>query len=525
MDLETLLNTSEVWQPVDEKLAHEPYSDLGNAERLRGRHGQDLLFVDNVGWHVWDKKRWQGEGGEQEALKLTHETARAIHGEARAKAAKIVRQIMGWKEGELPEYGWWRALNEALATIGLQKDRDSETKKITRHMAWAVTSGNSGRSKSMLEQALPYLRTPAYTMDSHPWLVNASNTAIDLAEPGPDGETLGAEKGFERERRITRMLAAEHDPDATAPTFQACLCQIMPDAAVRSFLQRWFGYCLTGDMSEQAFCLFHGKGSNGKSTLVETIRDVMGDYAMTVDITSFMHDDRKRGGDATPDLARLPGARLVTAAEPNAGDRLSEKIVKTITGGERLTVRHLFKDVFEMEPAFKLVISCNQRPSIRGQDKGIWRRVLLVPFTQTFDEGAIDRDMRRKLMDEAPGILNWMLDGYREWREVGLGVPDAVREATDEYRAETDPVGEFLKAWTVEAPDQNVQANILYSAFERWCRASGVDPMSRTAFGRRMSDRGYHKAKYGTLFYLNLALTEEAEPSDDSEPPPNEDIR
>lgn len=134
---------------------------------------------------------------------------------------------------------------------------------------------------------------------------------------------------------------------------------------------------------------------------------------MTVDITSFMHDERRRGGAPTPDLAKLPGTRLVTAAEPNAGDTLSEKIVKTITGGEKLAVRHLYRDVFEMEPTFKLVISCNQRPAIRGQDKGIWRRVLLVPFTQTFGDGLRYGVVTRRIVlhgqqypgfDDRPGV-------------------------------------------------------------------------------------------------------------------------
>src|SRR5262249_5005445 len=162
----------------------------------------------------------------------------------------------------------------------------------------------------------------------------------------------------------------------------------------------WFGYCLTGDVGEQVMVLFHGRGANGKSTLLSLMAHVMGDYALTLPIQSFLHDDRRGGGDATPDLARLPGARLVMAAEPERGSRLSEAVVKTVTGGDKVVARRLFEGQFEFEATFKLVLSANEKPRITGQDEGIWRRVTLVPFAAAIARERRDKRLIEKLKAE-----------------------------------------------------------------------------------------------------------------------------
>jgi hypothetical protein len=188
-----------------------------------------------------------------------------------------------------------------------------------------------------------------------------------------------------------------YDPNAEAPIFHKFIREVVPDDEVRIFLQRFFGYCLTGSTKEQAILMLWGEGSNGKSTLVDLLNWLLGDYALVTPFASLLHTDQRRGGEPTPDLARMPGARLVSAAEPETGARFAESMLKQLTGGEKMTVRHLRQDFFEFKPQFKLCLSFNNKPYIRGQDEGIWRRLLLVPFNQRF----VDADR----LKENPGAL------------------------------------------------------------------------------------------------------------------------
>ncbi|MBX3727535.1 MAG: hypothetical protein KF823_16675, partial [Xanthomonadales bacterium] len=230
-----------------------------------------------------------------------------------------------------------------------------------------------------------------------------------------------------------------------------------------------------------------------------------------IDIKTFLHDERRRGGDATPDLARLPGRRLALASEPEASDRLSETVVKTITGGDRLVARALYGEPFEFVPSFKLVLLSNVRPTIRGQDEGIWRRIILVPFTQVIPPASRrgKNELIAELRQEGAGILNWMLDGLLMFREQGLAIPEPVRLATDAYRAESDPIGQFIAAATEPDPHGRVTATRLFHVFCDWCRANAVDPGSQTRFGRRMGDLSYRKETINVVYYVGLRIVRE----------------
>jgi putative DNA primase/helicase len=243
--------------------------------------------------------------------------------------------------------------------------------------------------------------------------------------------------------------------------------------------------------------------------MMSVVSRVIGAYAMPIAIESLLHNDRKRGGEATPDLAELPGARLVMASEPEIGARLSESVVKIATGGERMTARPLYEKPLSFDPTFKLMFSCNARPSIRGKDDGIWRRVLMVPFTVTVPPERRDTQLAARLFDnEAAGILNWALDGWRLYQEDrSLAVPAAVRDATDEYRIESDPVGQFIGACVLRRPSKTINATALYRCYEAWCRGSAIDPVNQNVFGRLMSDRGHKREKTGVYHYIDIELT------------------
>ena len=297
-------------------------------------------------------------------------------------------------------------------------------------------------------------------------------------------------------------------PNAACPTFQRFLKEVQPDADLRLFLQVWSGYCLTGNTSEQKLVFNYGEGGNGKSVFIDLIARIMGPYAVSLPFASLLRDDRRRGGDATPDLARLPGARLVRASEPEKGARFAEAAIKAITGGEPITARHLNHGFFDFVPQFKLTLSGNHKPAIRGQDRGIWRRFLLVPWEVSIPDDEQDKNLPAKLWAERAGVLNWLLDGTRLWLERGLEVPDRVQAATNEYRADSDPVGRFIHDCVQPSPGVNVQASAMYSAYSDWCAANAERPWTKHMFGRVLPERGLHKQKLGggLVYYTDVEL-------------------
>ena len=489
----------------DRRLGLLPRNDIGNARRLMERFGIDLLHVKDVGWHVWDDSHWDREDGERQAHLRAQETVDALKDEAEALRDH-------GPLGDPPD-------DEAEAKAA-QKEWD---KFVEGRFAWAVASGNSGRVSAMLREAAPNITRRPEDLDANPFMLNVANGTLALRQ-ADGGEAAGGDlvlMPHQREHLITKISPAAFDPEAEAAAFRRFLDQILPDREIQTFLQRWFGYCLTGDTSEQCLVLFHGTGANGKSTLVDIVKWILGDYAMTLPFASLLHDDRRRGSEATPDLARLPGARLVSAAEPEIGQRFSESLIKTLTGGEAITARHLQEGFFEFKPSFKLVLSFNTKPSVRGQDEGIWRRLLMVPFDVTIPYEQRDRHFDEKLRAEASGILNWMLDGLRLWFEGGLQIPEAVRAATAAYKTESDPLGQFLEMATQRKPGAHVQAKQLYSAYAHWCRENAVEPLSMTAVGLKLGDRGFQKERMGVVFYKDLELLEEFQPR--HEPPPHDD--
>lgn len=488
---------AEAEAPVDElKLALEPRNDIGNARRLIARHGQDMIYVDGTEWLIWDGRRWSAQGGEPEAMKRAHLVADAMAGEVKALDAEFKRLRADPPEGFSP--GEW-------------------LKRIEDHGKWRGSSGNAAKVDAMLRTAMPYRRRLARELDDRPFLLNVANGTLELPTElttGEDGlpELVDGEIKLRPHRHddlITRICNVVYDPAARCPQWLTFLDQIVPDKDTQVFLQTWFGYVLTGDISEQQLVMAHGAGANGKSTLLDVIKYIMGDYAIVLPIETFLSDEKRRGGDATPDLARVPGARLITASEPEGARALSESMTKQVTGGEEMTARNLHQPFFEFMPCFKLVLAFNKKPRVRGQDEGIWRRILLVPFLEFIQKNKRDKMLPKRLKLEAAGILNWMLDGYLIWRERGLVAPESVLHATDEYRSESDTVGEFMRVVTRREKGQKVQANRLFDIFTKWAGINGLQPTSRTAFGRRLSDLHYEKEKVGVYFYTDLALVEE----------------
>lgn len=513
--------------PDDLELADLAWNDLGNAQRLLKRHGHDLSYVERVGMHVWDDRRWNVDGGDFEAQKRAHLTVEKLADEAKAIArpAKdkldVAKLALAAVLAEKPRRG---APKEQMAAylieeMGAKRELEiaqEEYDHAAKMYGFATASGNSGKIKGLVEQARPYVRRHPREMDADRYRVTMRNGTLELLPArfeGVGGEALLVEpprvvqRQFRREDLITKLGGVAYDPKADAPRWRAVVERALPDPQVRTLVQRFFGYCLTGDTSEQVIAIFYGTGKNAKTTIIEAIAAALGEIAVTVPFATFVADDRKRAGEHTPELVRMVGARLVTATEPEVGDRLSEGTIKTATGGERIVAREMYEKQFEYSPMFKVLLACNFKPTIKGQDEGIWRRIMLVPFDVTIPEAERDRHLPDKLREELPGILNWLIDGYLAWAEKGLAIPEIVRSATDEYRRESDPVGEFLRVCTNERPGGTVQASALYGVYVSWCRDSAIDPKSQTMFGKILSDRKLRRDKVGVQFYREIELS------------------
>ncbi|TXH34049.1 MAG: hypothetical protein E6Q98_19950 [Rhodospirillaceae bacterium] len=480
-------------QRRDLDLAKLPRNDYGNAQRLIGRFGRDLMYVDEHGWYVWDGRRWSGEAGDVRALVMAHQTAEAIKKEATALKEEMLSIF------DLP-----------MADRPPGFDREETEDAIKKHWSFAVASGNTNKANAMLQAAVPYLRVSPRELDADNWLLNVLNGTLELRHMGGDGHPGIRLREHRREDRITLLANVTYDPQAQAPIWNRTVDRVLPVAPVRIYLQTYLGLCLTGDVSEQKIAILSGVGANGKSTIVDATHHLLDDYAAITPIQTLMYDDRRSGSQASPDVARLEGKRLVLASEPEVGQRLSESFVKMVTSGEPIAARHLNKGFFEYLPRFKLGVSVNIKPTVQGQDHGIWRRITIVPFDVVIPEEERDKQLGEKLVPERSGILNWLLEGLTRWFADGrLVTPDEVKAATEDYRESTQPFSQFVKSALRETPGATVTAKRVYELYKGWCDANAYEPLSQSKIGRLLDNMGFKKHKVGIVYYVNTELVVE----------------
>lgn len=477
----------------DRALADLGRDDIGNAERLIARHGPDLRKTPGLGVVVYDGQRWRLDPENSHALLRAQQTARAMREEAKAIAAEAPR---GGDKDVLAEH-------EA---------------KVEKHFRWSTASANSQRLNAMLSQAWPHLEVPLEDWNAKPALFNVPNGTLEL------GDLEVKLRPHRRDDLITHMGGVAYDPSAEAPEFRVFLDRVLPpddmpdgtkDRSLQYFVQRGLGVCLIDSVKDQAIVVYHGGGANGKSTLLNAVSAVLGDYAMTVAVQSLLYSEQS-GSSASPDVARLAERpRLVRVSEPEVGAKLSEGGVKSLTGGEPIVARKLHEAPVEFQPNFKIVLSCNNRPSIRGGDDGIWRRILLVPWRVQIPE----EEQREKgpaleaaLKREAPGILNWLIEGLADYYERGgLAPPEQVRAETLAYRTDSDVIGRFISEACVKGDGAEVEGGELYDAYKLWSKEEGAkEPLSANLVGRRLTDRGFGRRKTdGFVYREGLDLTAE----------------
>ena len=510
---------------LDRQCALFSTTDLGNAERFRARHAWRFRFNIELGWFVWDGRRWELLSEEKDKIPgkvslAVFDTVRSIRHEA------DLVEVSGLKE-ELPDDATDEQRSATLNFIVRWKGSGDNKVPIYYSDTLRDHAKSSEGSQRLgcianLVKSFADVAIRADSMDADRMAINLLNGTLRLTQDGKrwamvEGVlkqiTIGKRWGLRLfkhrpEDLISKIAHVAFDPTATCADYDAFLAVVQPDEKMRRFLHQWGGLSLTGDISEQKLAFFHGKGRNGKSTLVDAWSNIAGDYGGSVAIETFLDQGRgRKGGEATPDLARLPGIRFLRTSEPEKGAKLAEALIKLITGGELIDARFLNKGFFSFLPSFKVTISGNHKPKITGHDDGIWRRVMLVPWDVQIPKEDVDKALPEKLKKEAAGIFNRLLEGLLDWREHGLVEPDSVLAATAKYREQSDQLGRFLDECTRSLPGARSKSSTLFELFRAWSKATGSAEWQTQGFSKAMEDRGFEKKTSNGIQWLDIEMT------------------
>ena len=374
---------------------------------------------------------------------------------------------------------WERDETGSVRELIRQVCRSSAAEATTPQEARYIASDKKMSAVLRVAAADPDIAVSSSRWDAHPMLLNTPSGIVDLetGEIGPHDPDL----------LITQKTTAS--PGGACPRWMAFLREVTGgDATLQDYLSSLAGYCLTGSTREQAFAFLYGHGANGKSVLLQTVSSIMGSYAATAALDTFMASRTDRH---LTELAGLRAARLVLVPETENGRSWAEARIKAITGGEKLRANFMRRDHFEFEPQFKLLVAGNHRPSLNGVGEAMRRRLHLVPFSVTI--AAEDRDLllAKKLIDERDGILGWMLAGCADWQRQGLAPPECIRVAADEYFAQEDLTGQWIEECCVCGPEHRAQAAQLYGSWKSWAEAGGFHPGSQKALGEALRARGF----------------------------------
>lgn len=438
-------------------------TDAGNAEYFTQEYG-DVLRYDHqrCRWLEWNTHCWKPEND----------------GHVSRLALKSTR----------------KRYNEAVNVANLD-----QRGKIAK---WAISSEQRARLDACIALAKDFLpiADSGEDWDNDNWLFCLSNGVVDLKK--------GELRPGRQSDRITMQSPVAFDGDAKCPRWLQFLDEVFSgDTELINWLQRYLGYCLTGNTREQTVAIPYGNGANGKSKFLAALRHVWGDYAYDAPFSTFELSQRA----AIPnDLAALAGKRLVTSSETNEGTRLNEARIKSLTGCDSVTARFLHAEFFTFTPVAKFFLAVNHRPRVQDDSYGFWRRVRLIPFTRQFVGESDDKNLLDKLTAEASGIFNWLIEGCLLWQEQGLDpTPESVQRATAEYQTDSDPLSQFVLEQCAINPQAQVKASSLYKAYINWCGEQGFkerEQMTSTAFGRRMAQKFKKLHKEDGVFYQGVGL-------------------
>ncbi len=466
-----IVNCNEVFTPgtgldnygvkiVGNEIKKFAFDDTGNADRFVNKY-KDFArysYIDK-GWYFYNGKKWEFDN--------------------LGKVKKLTENV----------------INDMKLEIAYC---DEEEEKIFfKHLKY---SRNSRGKDNMLKESEHRLSILPKEFDKNKGLLNVENGVIDLQT----GQLLEHDYSL----FLSKKSKIEYTDKIDCPKWLEFLQDIFDnDNELIDYIQKAIGYSLTGSTKEQCVFFCYGNGRNGKSTFLDIINEIMGDYSTNAQPETIMVRNNNSG--ANSDIARLKGARFVTTVEPDQGDRINEGLIKQLTGGDTITARHLYGKEFEFEPEFKLWMATNHKPIIRGRDLGIWRRMHLIPFTVEIPENKVDKNLKHKLRRELTGILNWAVKGCLKWQKEGLKMPKVIEKAVEEYKSEMDVVTNFLNNCTVLMIGSETLASDLYKVYTKWATENNEYKMSNTMFGKEISLRFNKKRKNYGVIYEGLKISDE----------------
>jgi putative DNA primase/helicase len=440
-------------------------SDLGGARYLRDyveSIGSGVRYSEEVGFYLLEGGVWRADG--KQAIR-THAQDVADRVRELARTASI------------------EALRDGAS--------DSDKKRAARFNKYAAHVQTSLGLNAVLRELQAVQGVPASIddFDRHPDLLAVRNGVVNLR--------TGKLQPHDPKLLLTRRVEHDYRPDATAPRWEAFLDEVFPKyPTLPAYMQRLVGYGITGSTAEQCFAVLWGKGANGKSVFTDTLTEVFREQTVTTPFSTF----EERGSGGIPnDLAALKGARLVMAAEGEQGRPMAEAVLKRVTGRDLISARFMRKEFFEFRPTFLLLLATNFRPSFKGQDEGLWRRVKLIPWERYFAPHERDHRLGDVLLSEAEGILAWAVRGAMEWFASGLGDPDVIQSSTKEYRETSDALAGFIPGvFVYDAEAGRVDGKLLFDAYLSWADEENLpqrEVWTRRTFFGALEERGLTKRK------------------------------
>ena len=393
------------------------HTDLGNAKYLVLLHGSRIRYCyPRNTWYIWDDTRWKPD-----------DTGR-IHSLAKDTVYKMYHRAQSGAGGIEKN-----AARHAIA---------SEARRAIDAMVDLARS----------EEGIPILPGE---LDANPWLLNLQNGVLNLR--------TGELSKHEKKDLITKLAPITYDAGATCPLWEKFLDRVLGgNEELIEYLRRAVGYTLTGDTSEHVLFFLYGTGANGKTTFLHTLQTIFGDYSCQADPDLLLHTYNSQH---PTNIARLEKVRLTVCMEVGEGRSMRTSLMKQLTGGDKRTARRMRQDFREYEPTDKIWLGANNKPRIRGQELAIWRRIKLIPFTVTIPEDEQDKHLVEKLISEGPGILNWALRGCKQWQfEEALNEPADVKNATADYKSESDPLNEFIADYCNIETNAETTTSALYES-------------------------------------------------------------
>ncbi len=461
---------------IDETKAHMllslPYTDAGYAERMQLLYRDRILYcVGNpYPWYIFTGKRW-------EAVSMLYRACVEMSRTVRALIEKYDRPNL--MNGE---------------TVKIYRAKMTSLKKCE----------DTNKINSILAQFGELAKVDTEKLDANPMYLNVQNGTLDLK--------TGELHPHNRHDFITKICRCEYRSAARGNLWERTIKACVPDAAARCWLQKWLGYCLTGSTKENKFVLLYGQGGTGKSTVLETIGRMLGDYAEVVNIDIFLTGGISDGNAASPEIAKLPGVRQVRTGESALGKHFNVAKLKWFTGNEVIQARQLHCPSFTFRPQFKIIMASNYAPALADvNDEGLKRRFILFPFDVQFKGENKDANLTEKLMapENLPDVLAWCVEGCLLWQKEGLGdIPQCINKALDKYYTENDIVQEFINECCIVEPGCRVLVTYLYEQFVYYAsNGTRQKTMTRNFFSEIMERKGFPRKRFENgCNYLGVTL-------------------